>query len=205
MPCRKQKRAARKEVLSKKMMQHATRHTHEEVGSTLDLSTMRSVTTHSVTTQLSTVQAPRRRHLSPNHIPIKTFGKENWHDVDSCSMVLDDSNYVWSTPDKDDYHGDCTGSTLVRADLRLHNGTSDDHLKSPAALRGQHVNTDQHEIATNDSFSNFSPPVPLGLHASTDYAAKGSVSLAHTWSVHSHADYSSDILLPLPPSFDSDQ
>jgi hypothetical protein len=209
MPCRKQKRAARKEAsASKKMLHHAPRHAHEEFHSTKDLSAKLSLTTHSLAQQLSIEAAPRRRHFSPNQIPNDTFSRESWHDAgtatDTSSMVLKSSHYAWSTPDKDDYHGDCTGSTLVRADICCTCVKSGDLLASPAAL-GQHANTDWYETAMHDASSNFSPPVHTRLPAGTGSAGQSSGSLPQAWGVHSHTDYSSDILLPLPPLFDSDR
>jgi hypothetical protein len=210
MLCRKQKRAACMEALgSRKMPNTTASRAHEDFASNEDLGSQISLAQHSLAQPLRTVAvgAPRRRHTSPHMIPIKPSSTESWtgtsRTADSCSMVVNSTHNAWRTPDKDDYHGDCTGSTLVRADLISYaNDDPDDPLALPCQLGWRSVSTEWYETVMLGSSSDFSPPV-LARPQDPDTARDSPDQLLQASGVHSltklHNDYSSETLLPFPP------
>ena len=194
--CRKQKRTARTEAIgSRKGQQAATRQVHDALCSSQDVSAQLSCATHSMAQPLSTMAgAPRRRHFSP-HMSIKLTSTKSLNgagtQAGSCPMVLRSANDTWSTPDRDDYHGDCTGSTFVRGDMHAFDN-GEDPLASPCTLDWRCASTEWYETQANSS-SHLSPPV-LTRPADAD-----SRLLSYAGSVHSVTGYSSDTFLPLPP------
>ena len=196
--CRKQKRTARKEVLgARKGQQAAPRRVQDGIYNSQDISAQLSLDTQCIGQPVSTMAgaAPRRRHHSP-HTGIYDSGTKSSKSIctpaDSCSMVLKSANDTCSTPDRDDYHGDCTGSTFVRADMHAHDNR-DDPLASPFALDWRCASTEWYETQAHSTSSHLSPPV-LSRPIEPD-----SRLLSYAGSVHSLSGYSSDTFLPLPP------